>query len=671
MRARTAGVVVLVLSWAFAAGGGISGDSGGISGDSGRGSPTKKRNAMIDFHESLAKFASSLRNFEKKGQQVLDAAVAETGGGGVRPQAAEDGKPAVSEDNERRRSRRRRGRGLGDAGAYRAEDGRPFKPIAYATPSADDLVQKRDDESLRVIRIKIMHHGREKDYDWGVDRRVPAKTTPCPVARMVADARRRATTTTAPILPARTVKTAKVSKKLSTVPSTSLPVAYCAQNDAAKEVPEDFEDHKDEDNAHHNEDPRGHDAREQVASRNDESHPRTDTQPSKDVHQPDPDDDSVTNAGDDGSLAAEYAESETTTKGVKGTGSKAKSYKLHSSRGDHLRIHIVHRPSNPQADVNETFFANHSLVNKTGHDVLMVKTDDHFFAVNGSKVFKVREADRHLFPEGVSFNDAEKFKSDEQTPYLVNQDYMEEFEKRVKQVNESLQRIRNYRQPSKAKIRSRRANVRYMRSLRFAPAAERTVTPSRRAESQNSRVIDASSSKIRIIINRRVDNEKSAPEAVASRPAPIRTEANAGSVKLRHNIRVLDPLSREVPLKGMAKRNTETNVGKEQGDDMVNVLVNNSRQNEPLMDTLDQMATRVSHVQESGPVVSKYKQFRFRALALTCVLAVVSLFTGSVVLTVLYFDLNHLLHFRRTFRYTALDMSSPLDDDLEEVPPSP
>lgn len=651
MRVRTAVVVVLVLCWAFAAGGGISDDSG-------RSSLTKKRNAMIDFHDSLAKFASSLRNFQRKGQQVLDAAVAEEGGGGVLPQAPEDGRHAVSEDNGLSRSRRHHGRGLGDVGVD-AEDGGPFNPNAYATHSAEDLVQKRDDESVRVIRIKILHHGRdnEEDYHSGVARRLPPKTTPCPVSHLVTAARRRATAMTA-----RTDKTSKIGKKSSAaMTSTTASVAYCAQDDTVKEVPQELEDHKDDRNGLHNEEPHGHDEDKQVASGNEEAH--ADAQPSRDVHEPHTDGDGVTNAEDNGSLGAEYAESETTKIA---TGTRAKPFKLHS-RGDHLRIHIVHRPSNPQADVNETFFANHSFVNKTGHDVLMVKTDDHFFATNGSRVFKVREADRHLFPAGVSFNNAAILKNEEQQPYLVNQDYVEEFEKRVKRVNESLQRIRNYRQPPKAKIRSRRENVRSMRSLRFAPSAKRAVTPSRKADNQNSHVIGASSGNIRIIFNRRADNEKGAQEAVVAKPAPIIAEANGG-VKLRHNIRVLDPLSRKVSLKGMAKRYVnETTAQNEQGDDVVNVVVNNSNSNEPSMAILEKPVTRVSYVQESGPVVSKYEQFRFRAIALTAVLAAAAVFSVSAVSVVLYFDLNRLVRFVRSFNYTALDMSSPIDDDIEEV----
>ncbi|KAH8042509.1 hypothetical protein HPB51_023837 [Rhipicephalus microplus] len=339
---------------------------------------------------------------------------------------------------------------------------------------------------------------------------------------------------------------------------------------------------------------------------------------------------------------------------------------LHS-RGDHLRIHIVHKPSNPLTDVNETFFANHSFVNKTGHDVLMVKTDDHFFATNGSKVFKVREADRHLFPAGVSFSNAAMLKSEEQQPYLKEQDYVEEFEKRVRRVNESLQRIRNYRQPQKAKIRNRRENVRSMRSLRLAPSPKRAATPSRKAGNQNSHVIGASSGNIRIIFNRRADNEKGMQESVIAKPAPIVAEANYGGAKLRRNIRILDPLSREIPLKGMVKRHVnETTAPTEQGDDVVNV-VNSSQSNEPSMDMLEQAVTRVSYVQESDPVVSKYEQYRFRAIALTAVLAAAAVFSVSAVLAVLYFDLNRLICFVRSFKYSPLDMSSPLDDDIEEV----
>lgn len=638
MRVRTVVSVVLVLCCALAAGGGVNDDSG-------RGSPTKKRNTMIDLHDSLAKFASSLRNFERKGQQVLTAAVAEEGGGGVLPQAAENGMHAMSAGSARFRRRRHRGRGLGEDRAYYAESGGPFKPNPYATPRADELVQKRDDESFRVIRIKILHHGREKEEDSaGVARRLPPKTTPCPVAHLVTASRRRGTTTTA-----RTAKTAKTGKKSSTVPSTSASVAYCEHDDAAKEVPEETQDHNDGQRAHHDEEPHGHDASEQVSSSIDESHS---------------DGDDVTNTEYDGHPGAVYAGSETTAKAGKWTGASPKPYKL-LSRGDHLRIHIVHRPANAQADVNETFFANHTFVNKTGHDVLMVKTDDHFFATNGSKVFKVREADRDLFPAGVSFNDAETFRSEEQQPYLVNQDYMEEFEKRVRQVNASLQRIRNYRQPPKAKIRTRRENVRSMRSLRFVPAAEWAVTPSRRAESQNSRVIGASSGNIRITINRRVSKDEGAQEPVAAKPAPILAEANPAGAKLRHNIRVLGPSSRELPLKGMAKRDINgTAVENEQADDVVNVVVNSSKSNEPFVGTFGQMVNPVSYVDGSGPAVSKNEQYRFRAIALTSVVAFASLFTASVVFTMVYFDLNNFFTFKRTFKYSALDMSSPLDDDL-------
>ncbi|KAL3257522.1 hypothetical protein MRX96_046470 [Rhipicephalus microplus] len=206
-----------------------------------------------------------------------------------------------------------------------------------------------------------------------------------------------------------------------------------------------------------------------------------------------------------------------------------------------------------------------------------------------------------------------------------------------------------------------------MRSLRLAPSPKRAATPSRKAGNQNSHVIGASSGNIRIIFNRRADNEKGMQESVIAKPAPIVAEANYGGAKLRRNIRILDPLSREIPLKGMVKRHVnETTAPTEQGDDVVNV-VNSSQSNEPSMDMLEQAVTRVSYVQESDPVVSKYEQYRFRAIALTAVLAAAAVFSVSAVLAVLYFDLNRLICFVRSFKYSPLDMSSPLDDDIEEV----
>ncbi|KAH8042508.1 hypothetical protein HPB51_023836 [Rhipicephalus microplus] len=291
MTVRLAIVAVLVLCWSFAAGGGVSDDSG-------RGSHTKKRNAMIDLHDSLAKFASSLRNFERKSQQVLNAAVAEEEGGCVFPQAAEDGRHVVSEDNGRPRSRRHRGRGIGDVGSYDAEGGGPFKPNGYATHSAENLVQKRDDESVRVIRIKILHHGhdREEDYHSGVARRLPPKTTPYLVSHWVTASRHRATTMTT-----RTAKAAMINKKSSALTSTSTLAAYCAQDGAAREVPQNPEDRKDDGGAHRDEEPHGHDQDEQVASGNDESH-TDDAQLTRDVHESHADGEGITNVEDNGSF---------------------------------------------------------------------------------------------------------------------------------------------------------------------------------------------------------------------------------------------------------------------------------------------------------------------------------------------------------------------------------
>ncbi|KAK8769276.1 hypothetical protein V5799_014258, partial [Amblyomma americanum] len=567
---------------------------------------------MMDFHDSLIKFASSLRNFEKKGQEVLNAAA----GKGNASALAVEGGPAVLKAGRRRRSRRRHGRGVGGGGAaaYRNDD-RSFKTHAYVTAGTDDLVQKRDDESLRVIRIKILHHGREKG---DIAERPHSKTTPCPVALFSSAAVRRTAvvtrgrrSTSARVRSTKKGKSPKTtraptSKKTSPTRSTGVPIKNCPQNDDVEVAKNNVEA---QDIEQHYEESSGEDASEETASQSndDEPAPHVDTQlPSEDdAHEYESASGSEGGTGAEADESAEYAQSATVETSQVAKGSGAKPYNLHS-RGDHLRIHIVHKPSNPQADVNETFFANHSLVNKTGHDVLMVKTDDHFFVENGSKAVKVRDVDQDPVP-GEVLKYVEVRRNDDQEPYFGNQDYVEEFEKRVKQVNESLQRIRNYRQPAKANRRARRDNVRFMRSLRFAPP-ERADMPSRKGEIQRSRVIGANSGSIRITINRRLDNEEGAQKASAARVAPIRmTEPRADGVPLRHNIHVLDSQAREVPLRTVSKRdaNESSSADEPTGGDILEILVNNSRGNsEPLLNLPGKVAGHNAYASDSHPAVS-------------------------------------------------------------------
>ncbi|KAK8766245.1 hypothetical protein V5799_006975 [Amblyomma americanum] len=626
---------------------------------------------MMEFHDSLAKFASSLRNFEKKAQEVLDAAP-----GRVNASApAVEGGSALPEARRRRRSRKRHGRGLDDDGAaaYRSDDNRSFNTLTYVTAGTEDLVQKRDDESLRVLRIKILHHGHE-EHDSA--RRPHSKTTPCAMAllasavwgRTSVTRSRKSTIARVRSMKDKTAKPTRASTsiKTSTAPSTTAPVKYCAQNyDDVKVAQDNVEV---QDSEHHHEESSGEDVGEQTASQSggdDESAQQVDAQsPSEnDVHEYEPAAGSEGTAGAEDVGSAEDGQSSTvkTSQVTKGRG--AKPYNLRS-RGDHLRIHIVHKPSNPQADVNETFFANHSLVNKT--DVLVVKANDHLFVTNGSKAVKTREVDRGHYP-GEVLTYVEVRNDDDQEPYFGNQDYVEEFEKRVKQVNESLQRIRNYRQPQKAKRRSRRDNVRFMRSLRFA-SPKKADTASRKGDIPRSRVVGAHSGSIRITINRRLDNEEGAQIANADRVAPIRNaESRGDGGPSRHKIHVLGPQAREVPLiRTVVKRGASESSSTDgsSGGDLLEMLVNNSRgKSEPLMNLPGKMAAPVAYALGSRPVVPKYEQLRFRGITLTCVLAAVSVFTVAVVLTMLYFNLNHLFRFKRGFKYTSLDLTvSPYDD---------
>lgn len=662
MTARASVAVLAALCWGFAAGDIAASDSHGDDRD-------HEKNVPIDINDSLAKFASSLRNVQRKGLEVLDAAAAE--GIGL---AAPEGSKELPETIRRRRSHGRRGRGLEDSGAAfrRRDDSGQFKALAYVTPGNEDLVKKKDDESVRVIRIKILHHGRgdgeEDDYD--VVRRRPLKSTPCstpcPTARLLVASTERPAATRR-ITTSRGRKT-KTSKKVVTpkakvksvvtktkAPSTTRTAANCGRDGDTNEPPVEATEHEEweeEGSEHHHEEPSGGDASEDGAPKNDideyDSHADTPPPREDEYHEQEADSEDGTGAGSEQAPpSTRRSQRKTTVRAGQNRGLKA--FKFHPR--DHLRIHVVHKPSVPQGDVNETFFVNHSVVNKTGRDSLVIKTDDQFFLANGSKLYRVPKA----------------AKNDEREPYLGNQDYVEEFEKRVREVNESLQRIRNYNRPSGVgKRRVRRENVRFMRSLRWVPPEG---TPPSKGGSQRSHVVGAGKGNIRIIINRRLDNENGASRVISANPSHAGNIAlNANGV--RHNIRVLDHLSRAVPMRTVAKRDiVENGTEQQRSNDAFQGLFNNTWEGEAIAKVFGQTAT---YVVESGPAVSKYDKIRFNALTITCVLAAVLVFVVSVVFTLLYFDIKHLFYFKRSFRYAALDLTEPpLDDCLEVVPLNP
>lgn len=655
MTARAPVVLLAALCCGFAASDIAASDSLGDDRD-------HEQNVPIDINDSLAKFASSLRNVQRKGLEVLGAAAAESIGRSAPSGAELEESNEMLETIRQRRSRGRRGRGPEHSGAAfrRRDDSGQSRTLAYVTPGNEDLVKKKDDESVRVIRIKIMHHGRgqtEEEEDYDVVRRQPSRSTPCPTSRLVhastkqpATARRITTSrgwkTKTPqkvVTPKAKVRTAATKTRApSRTRSTTVTVgaANCGRGGDTNEPPVETTEHEEESEEHHEESP-GVDAGEDNASKNDvgEDDSQADTPaPSEDeYHARDADDEGVTDAeSDQAPLSTRRSQRKTTVRAGQHRGMKA--FKFHPR--DHLRIHVVHKPSNPQGDVNETFFVNHSVVNKTGRDSLVIKSDDQFFLANGSKLYRVPKA----------------AKNDEREPYLGNQDYVEEFEKRVREVNESLQRIRNFNRPSSfGKRRVRRENVRFMRSLRWVPLEG---SPTSKGGGQRSHVVGAGKGNIRIIINRRLDNEKGASRANTANPSHVGNIALHPS-GVRHNVRVLDPSSRVVPLRAVAKRDIVENGTEEQiGDDTRQGVFNDSREDE----RIEQITTLVSDV-KSGPPVSKYDKLRFNALTITSVLAAVLVFVVSVVVTLLYFDVKHLFYFKSTYRYAALDLTSePLDD---------
>lgn len=661
MTARASVTVLAAVCWAFAASEIAASDSHGD--DRGH----EQKNAPIDINDSLAKFASSLRNVQKKGLEVLSAAAAEGIGRAASLEAEVKGNE-IADTSRRRRSRGRRGWGLEGSGATfrRRDDSEQLRTLTYVTPGNEDLVKKKDDESVRVIRIKILHHGRgegEEEEDYDVVRRRTSKSTPCstpcptggrlvyasakqPAAghRITTSRSRKTTTPKKVVTPKAKVKTTVKRTRSTTGPAGA---ANCGRDGDVIEQPVEATEQEEESGDHH-EEPDG-DASEDSASKNDidEDDSQADTPPPSDdeYHERDADDEGVTDAdGEQAPPSTRRSQKKTTVRAGQRRGMKA--FKFHPR--DHLRIHVVHKPSNPQDDVNEAFFVNHSVANKTGRDSLVIKSDDQFFLANGSKLYRVPKA----------------AKNDEQEPYLGSHDYVEEFEKRVREVNESLQRIRNYNRPSNfGKRRVRRENVRFMRSLRWAqPEGE----PSNKGGSQRSHVVGTGKGNIRIIINRRVDNEKGASRAIAANPSRTGNIAlNANGV--RHNIRVLDPSSRTIPLRTVAKRDIVNGTEQQRSDDTLQDAFNNSREDEPA----EEMASRVSYVVGSGPAVSRYDKLRFNALTITCVLAAVLVFVVSVVFTLLYFDIKHLLGFKMSYKYAAVDFTEPppLDDCLDEVVP--
>lgn len=694
--------------------------------------------AMLHLQDSLTKFASSLQSIERKGLEILDLEAANQ-------TPAVSSLAEMNQPSGRDRRRRRKNRhGVKDRSLFghsAAVAGHDKKGISGNQTVDDDSLYKNrnNNEGVRVIRIKIIHHEEDNDHHHGNGSATPSSTGPyanavvavklttssttkkmtlpkADLARNTAQYRmstRSSTSTTTTTSKATTARRTRALPTLRTAApkqaentQTAIPTlqggVFCANNNeqakvllevagitglpASTEEDEQQEDPQHQVTNYYAVDPIDRANGKSITKR--QEHEIAMQQigvPSITSRQYRSDD--ITIHFDDDSSSNESGMQDPSTERT-GTIRLFRFHKASSKPGqhyrmgsrDHLRIHIVHKPAGSHNDVNESFFANHTMFhNNTANDILYVKTDDHFKSRDLTKILKSRNSGPNL----VSGDTPES--EDAQDNSLPAPEYVREFERKVKQVNESLQRIRNYNQPSRLnKKRSRRnQDVLSSRTLRLEP---RGIFASRN-RSHKAQASDANPARIRIILNRKqevqVENggsrtvtvDSSAPE-LKPKLQKVRDKRTDSEVR-RPKHAPTSNLSNEVeapvaPNLGEAKPASKT-VVKPPGVKDTEQHLRQGSQSQPhdqpsLLTFLGQLAEEVDR-RESPQPESKYSRLRYRAITLTCVLSAVSLFTVVVVLTMLYLDVQRCLHFKKSWRYGSYRITGSLDDFLEESRP--
>ncbi|CAN8011414.1 unnamed protein product [Ixodes pacificus] len=700
----------------------------------------RAKSAFLKLENSLNKFASSLLKFEEKSLKFLD----------LDSRSSEEytdlrplGSNLISEE-----PRESHHGSLGSTVAatthlasQSAYDSKHLN-VTYNT-NDDNVLKKRGDDAVRVIRIKIVHHKDDENSTTGASKST-SNATLTGHSNSVSTAPSHTAFTTL-----RTTLVSKIERTAQAVPGR-----YCAKNEeqarllaeaAAKaayfeqekgdttEVEDEQHDHEEHRNCDHHV--------EKNTSSGD--HPDIDTKST-------PVRSAVTLL-----CSAKHSSEKTTMRLFRNHKATPRPEKRHYKVGsnERLQIQIIKKPSSGQKKGNATIFANHTVV-LNGSDVV-VKTDDHFSIVNASRTDKIRKSrpvardssgkDAQIGQDSIDEfdkkvkqlneslqriwnydqvskqikvrsggmlrnsssvvllvktndpndqyridNGFQKYRARKSEPKArqisendtqFRQDYINQFEKRVNQLNESLQRIRNSDEQAKwKKSRSRRAEgVQSMRTLRHAP--DGVVTANKIQKSQ----ANAKLGNIRIIFNMRQTAEGSSTTLPTSNPNGHkidrrridRGEKAGKTISSLKSHEEPDDSSRSrsqmVPqedsksaFKNLMKHNIEDSFPNAalRGD----LKLSSNKSQDPLLELLSQVATQIDYSESLQPE-SKYKRLRNRALILTCVLSAASVFTVVVVLTMLYFDVQKCLRFKRSFRYLNYDMSIPLNDYLEESRP--
>ncbi|CAN7944316.1 unnamed protein product [Ixodes hexagonus] len=348
--------------------------------------------------------------------------------------------------------------------------------------------------------------------------------------------------------------------------------------------------------------------------------------------------------------------------------SRTRNYHTPGRVLDRLQVHVGQKLPNAQKaqnSANKTNSTNSLHRRARTDDTVLLRANDHFKVDDASRTHKIRKSG--ALTRDTSGNDAEV------------KLYIRDFERRVKQVNESLQRIRNVDHPDQwTKTRSRRAGipVHSTKTLRLAPRGvvtlNKTLKSQAKARQGNFRVMfsreqttEGSNTTLPSSNQSKYNKERRGIPAGKKADANLPREHPNDSSKSRSNVGIQNL---ELALAGFMKRDGDGRFPSVIPGGGIKVPPNKSQEQDPLLGLLSQVATQIDYRASLQPE-SKFTRLRNRALVLTCVLSAASVFTVVVVLTMLYFDVQKCLQLKRGVRYVKYDMSIPLRDYLEESKP--
>ncbi|CAN8029124.1 unnamed protein product [Ixodes persulcatus] len=702
----------------------------------------RANSAFLKLENSLNKFASSLLKFEEKSLKILDL---DSRGSEEYTGLRSLGSNLISE--EPRESHH------GSLGSRVAATSHLASRSAYDSKHSnvtnntndDNVLKKRGDDAVRIIRIKIVHHKDDENATTGASKSTSNATL----------TGHSTSVSTAPGHTAFTTLRTTLVRKMEPT-AQAVPGRYCAKNEeqarllaeaaakAASFEQENEETTEVEDEQHDHEEHRNCAPH---VEKNTSSGDHLDI----DTKSPSPSMRSAVTL----LCSAKHSSEKTTMRLFRNHKATPRPEQRHYKVGsnERLQIQIIKKPPSGQKKGNETIFANHTVV-LNGSDIV-VKTDDHFSIMNASRTGKIRKSrpvardssgkDAQIGQDSINEfdkkvkqineslqriwnydkvskqmkvrsggmlrnsssvvlhvktndpndqyridNGFQKYRARKSEPRArqisendtqFRQDYINQFEKRVKQLNESLQRIRNSDEQAKwKKSRSRRAEgVQSMRTLRHAPDGVVTANKSQKSQA------NAKPGNIRIIFNMRQTAEGSSTTLPTSNPNGHKKDRRWIDGGQKAGKTISSVKSHEEPDDSSRSRSQMvlqedpksafTNLMKHNIEDSFpnaalrgDLKLSSNKSQDPLLELLSQVATQIDYSESLQPE-SKYKRLRNRALILTCVLSAASVFTVVVVLTMLYFDVQKCLRFKRSFRYLKYDMSIPLNDYLEESRP--